>query len=220
MILLNQLVTFLTAFITAVIPQQAPAVTHQTEVKAEKIHVTTSALSATNTPSPSIIKKQTVVKTMQPSITSSPSDTARKIGDHTYAIKFVPDQHMSTPQEAFTALNNFRLQSKSTALQWDSKLAQFAQSRVNYFTEKNSLDQHKGFLDFVWHQNGFDKLGFSDLGENSAHTAGMVNGQHLIEWIFAGDHEHNSNQLNKKWTHVGVGIDGFNINIIFGANPK
>jgi uncharacterized protein YkwD len=39
----------------------------------------------------------------------------------------------------------------------------------------------------------------------------------LIEWVFAKSPEHNANQLDSGWTHVGIGVSGYGVNLIFGG---
>ena len=153
------------------------------------------------------------------SITTFPTNpwgSAQKIGDHTYTLKYTPDTHSATPLETLQALNNYRNRMGKSSLTWDMNLGRYAQSRADYFASKKSLDGHAGFMDYIQNQDGFSKLGFSNLGENSAY-AGPLTGPHLIEWIFAGDEEHNANQLSTKWTSVGIGINNLGVDIIFGG---
>ena len=69
------------------------------------------------------------------------------------------------------------------------------------------MDQHLGFNDFVQNQDGFNKLGFTALGENISYGY-KLNGVHIIEWMYAGDQPHNDNQLDNRWNYVGIGVDG------------
>jgi len=144
---------------------------------------------------------------------------AQKIGDHTYTMKFTPDAAMATPQEIFSSLNAYRHVKNVGTLAWSQTLADYASSRALFFAQSKTLDAHAGFLDFVNNQNGFVKLGFSSLGENAAY-AGPVSGVHLIEWIFAGDVEHDSNQLSPNWTDVGIGVSDKGVDLIFGGNKR
>lgn len=150
---------------------------------------------------------------------TSPWGVAQKIGDHTYTMKFTPDTRMSTVQEIFDALNAYREKYGARPLRWDISLSNYAQSRADFFQKQGTLDQHAGFTRFLHEQDGFTKLGFNNVGENAAY-AGPLLGVHLIEWIFGGDEEHNSNQTNPSWEYVGIGTNGIAVDVIFGANKK
>lgn len=152
-------------------------------------------------------------------VPTSPYGQATKIADHTYELKLPPDSTMATSQEVFTALNNFRQENGVGALAWNATLANYAQSRANYYTNSQGLDAHAGFMNFINNQNGFTQLGFNHLGENASY-AGPLNATHLIQWVFAADAEHNNNQLNKDWTTVGVGINNIATDIIFASSLR
>ena len=143
---------------------------------------------------------------------------AAKVGEHTYELQVTPDNRMATVQELLAALNQYRQKSGVGVLGWNASLGTYAQNRANFFSGKGSLDEHAGFMDFIHNENGFTKLGFNHLGENSA-FAGPLSATHLIEGIFAADAEHNGNQLNNEWTQVGIGVNGIATDVIFGGNP-
>lgn len=123
---------------------------------------------------------------------------------------------MGTAQEVLAALNAYRQKHGKGTVSWDQKLAEYAQSRAAYFTSKGDLDNHAGFSDYINNQDGFKKLGFMSLGENSSYGY-KLNAVHLIEQIYAGDKPHDDNQLNSEWTHVGIGIDGTATDLVFGG---
>jgi uncharacterized protein YkwD len=159
-----------------------------------------------------------------PTPTSIPPDTsnaawgvAQKIGTHTYTMTIQPDGLMGTPLEMLAALNSYRQQQGKGALAWDDKLAGFANSRAEYFSQKNNLDSHAGFSDYLNNQDGFKKLGFANVGENSS-IGFTLQAVHLIEWVYAGDAEHNNNQLNSDWQYVGIGVNGTSTDFVFGGN--
>ncbi|MBI2443125.1 MAG: CAP domain-containing protein [Candidatus Levybacteria bacterium] len=141
---------------------------------------------------------------------------SKQIGEHTWTMKVQDDTKTGTAQEIFQALNAYRQRHGSGTLAWDSKLGDFAQGRADAFTRNNSTDAHAGFSDFINNQDGFHKLGFMALGENSSFGY-HVEAVHLIEWIYAGDAPHNDNQLNQQWTHVGIGVSGVATDLIFGG---
>lgn len=143
---------------------------------------------------------------------------AKQISERTWRMKVGQDQRMATAKEIFEALNVYRQRHGRNSLQWDDRLATYALSRAKYFTQIQNLDEHKGFEEYVRDENNLETLGFWLVGENASYGY-KLEGVHLIEWVFAGDEPHNKNQLNPQWTHVGIGVDGYNVDIIFGAYP-
>lgn len=141
---------------------------------------------------------------------------AQKIGEHTYTIKLGHDDRMGTPQEIYEALNTYRSAHSRGFLAWDDKLASYAQERVNLFKSIKNTDEHAGLNGFLEHQDGFVKLGFNQIGENS-YFGGPLYGVHIIEWLFASSVEHDANQLDPSWSHVGVGATNTSVNLVFGG---
>ncbi len=177
------------------------------------------------TPTPQSLKSQRIILvTPAPTASSLPQPNepgewgiAKQISEHTWTMKIQMDSTMATPREIFDALNEYRYKKRREKLQWDDRLAEYAQSRAQFFTSNGKLDEHAGFSEYVRSIDNVKKLGFWSLGENSSFGYRM-NGIHLIEWIYAGDPPHDNNQLMTEWTHVGVGVDGDQTNLIFGGN--
>jgi uncharacterized protein YkwD len=145
-----------------------------------------------------------------------PWGVSKQLDEHTWRIKVGQDAKMSTANELFLALNAYRRRYGASDLNWDTKLAAYAQERARYFNKIKNLDGHKGFVDFLDNQDGFNKLGFNQLGENASFGY-QLSGVHLIEWVYAGDEPHNKNQLNTIWNYVGVGVGGTATALIFGT---
>ncbi len=141
---------------------------------------------------------------------------SKQLSEHTWTIRVGQDATNGTAQEIFVALNNYRQRYGKGTLNWDENLANYAQSRAVYFVSKGDLDSHAGFSDYINNQDGFHKLGFMSLGENSSYGY-TLEAVHLIEWVYAGDKPHDDNQLNSEWTHVGIGVSGGASNLIFGG---
>ncbi len=169
-------------------------------------------------PKPSVSAVHDASRDNKPTPTpdTGPWGVAKQVGEHTWTMKIQLDSRMSTPKELFDALNAYRVKSGVSALSWDDKLANYAQSRADFFTQNKNLDSHKGFEDYLNNQDGFAKLGFDSLGENASYGYRLL-GVHLIEWIYAGDEPHDHNQLNTIWNYVGVGINGTSSCLIFGT---
>ncbi len=147
---------------------------------------------------------------------SQPWGVAQKVDDLTYTIKVGEDPVMATPQEVLNALNNYRNVNGKSSLTWDDNLASYAQSRANHFSAISGTDKHAGFDNYLNNEDGFSKLGFRRVGENS-YFGGKLNGVHMIEWVFAKSPGHNANQLDSQWTHVGIGVTNNSANLNFGG---
>lgn len=147
---------------------------------------------------------------------STPWGVAKQTGEHTWTIKIGEDSVMATPIEILSALNEYRRRYGSQILTLDQKLTDYAQSRVNYFNQIKNIDSHVGFNNFLEKEDGFNKLGFTYLGENISYGY-KLNGVHLIEWVYAGDEPHNKNQLDTKWDHVGIAVKGLATCLIFAT---
>ncbi|MDP3941405.1 MAG: CAP domain-containing protein [bacterium] len=141
---------------------------------------------------------------------------AKQVGEHTWTINVGNDATIGTSSEILNALNSYRNRHGVGSLSYDQNLFSFAQGRADAFHARGSTDAHAGFTDLINNQDGFKKLGFMALGENSSfgyHVAAV----HLIEWVYAGDAPHDNNQLNPQWTHVGIGVAGLATDLIFGG---
>lgn len=167
----------------------------------------------------------TTLKSQNPPVLRTPSlekggtepwGVAKQIDEVTWTMKIGEDATMATAKEIWAALNEYRKVHGSQILNWDEKLGNYARDRAKYLNEIKSVDQHKGFSDFVENQDGFNKLGFTALGENISYGF-KLNGVHVIEWMYAGDKPHNDNQLDNRWNYAGIGVDGLATCLIFGA---
>lgn len=136
-----------------------------------------------------------------------------------WSMKIENDFTMGTAQEIFFALNRYRLKKNRGELNWSGSLANFAQQRAESLTEKGGVDDHKGFREYIHNEDFRKTLGFSRVGENTSCGYRMT-AVHMIEWIFAGDVPHDDNQLNEKWSDVGVGVSGTCVSLVFGYNRK
>lgn len=146
-----------------------------------------------------------------------PWGVAQKVDEGTYTIKVGEDEFMATPQEVLAALNHYRAVNGSSGLQWDQKLADYAQSRAQTFQGMGTTDKHAGFNAYLEGDGGFEALGYGRLGENS-YYGGKLSGTHLIEWVFSQSPGHNKNQLDPQWTDVGIGVTNNAVNLNFGGN--
>ncbi len=148
---------------------------------------------------------------------TAPWGVARQIDEHTWTMKIQMDEKMGTPAEVLEALNNYRKVHGSGPVTMDEKLNNYAMERAKYFTSRNGVDGHKGFEEKLSTTAGFKDLGFWALGENASYGY-RLEAVHLIEWMYASDEGHDKNQLEPRWTHVGIGIDGVATAIIFAKD--
>lgn len=173
-------------------------------------------------PEPKDIDNNSVVTPLQTNGTSVDNENsqewgvAKKIDEHTYTIKVAYDNKMTSPQEVIDALNSYRAVHGKGSLSYDGRLGDYAQTRVETYKNIGTTDSHAGFEHLINNEDGFSKLGFNSLGENS-YYGGPLEASHLIEWAFAQSPGHDANQLGD-WTHVGVGVNETAVNIIFGGN--
>ncbi len=183
-------------------------------------------LAASSIPTPTIpfqiskirITEQKYVHPI-PSPTQKPTSgfgVSRQIDEHTWTIQVGQDSTTGTSQQILTALNNYRSKKGRSPLSWNATLGSFAQSRASFFVSKGTLDGHAGFMDYINNQDGFHKLGFGSLGENSSYGY-TLEATHLIELVYAGDKPHDDNQLSSDWSHVGIGVSGSATDLVFGG---
>ncbi|CAN5149510.1 hypothetical protein BH11PAT1_BH11PAT1_0650 [soil metagenome] len=165
-------------------------------------------------------KKITPTPTLLPSLSvTEHRGAAKQIDEHTWTMSIQADNEMASPQDIWSALNTYRQKQGKQVLSWDEKLASYAQSRVDVYIMQGNTDKHAGFMDFMNNQDGFKKLGFNALGENSSYGY-TLQGAHLIEDVYAGDKPHDDNQLSSDWSHVGIGVKGTATDLIFGGKKQ
>src|ERR1035437_8637842 len=169
-----------------------------------------SKATPTISPTPNVIQYKSIPSANNLTSNSSQSwGVAQQTGPDTWSQQLGNDSKMGSPQEIYQALNNYRQVHKVGTLTWNDNLASEAQTRANYFNSIGKIDEHKGLNDFLHSQDGFNKLGFGYIGENSSIGQGPLLGIHIIEWLFAGDQPHNANQLSGDWGYVGIGVSGY-----------
>ena len=144
---------------------------------------------------------------------------ATQIDEHTWTMTLQNDGKEGSVREIFEALNSYRTKMGISKVIWSDTLSAYAASRANEFSQKGALDGHAGFMAFMNQQDGFSKLGFNGLGENSSFGY-ILSGPRLIEEVYAADSEHNNNQLSSEWTHVGIGASGTATDLVFGGKKR
>lgn len=175
------------------------------------------------TPTPTIEPTQAPTNTPAPTVENNNQEESvqswgevKQIEGTTYSIKVKNDNLMATQGEILSALNNYRSTHGVGTLSWDDKLGNFAQGRAEQFNREQKLDSHAGFNQLFNDPNNMKNMGFMALGENSS-IGYTLDGTHIIEWVYAADAPHNNNQLDPKWTHVGIGVSGNATDLVFGG---
>lgn len=197
----------------------------ETEVQKEMVEISKELEKlepmATISPTPKVkktIPTLTIKKIIYPTPTpdNKPWGVSQQIDEVTWTMKVGQDEEMATPREIWEALNEYRKIHGSQILNWDIKLGDYAQIRAELLNSNKTTDKHEGFSNFVNNEDGFNKLGFTALGENISYGY-KLSGVHTIEWMYAGDKPHNDNQLDNRWNYVGVGVGGLATCLIFGT---
>jgi uncharacterized protein YkwD len=196
----------------------SPASTLLTNLADISSFTPTPTLAPTSTPAPEFLEEKVIIVedlfANDPVLKDAEWGQAVQVSETGYRMKVGFDDVMATPQDTFAALNVYRNTKGKSTLTWDDRLATYATERATYICQ-NGSDGHAGFAEYVKNQEGYKTLGFYNLGENMSVHMKMI-GTHLIEWIYAADQDHDTNQLDD-WSHVGVGIYDDCSSLIFAA---
>lgn len=190
-----------------------PAITPaQNKVKTpNKTEVRGISTVSVNTPLPSPQITPSLTQTPKPTHTPTPSPKT-----------VIPKSSASSgpiannfSNQLLEALNNYRQKNGKSALSPDSKLQTYSKERSDLYQNIGKIDNHEGFNNLL-KNNGFQKLGFMELAENSSFGYNL-SARELIEDIFAKSDYHNKNMLNPIYTHIGIGVSGSAANLVFGG---
>lgn len=184
-----------------------------------QVIATIGATKEIMTPTPTLLSTPASSNTSPNSASGQVWGVATQVDQDTWTMQVGQDAVMGTPQDVLAALNTYRQKHGSGVLVWDQTLGDYAQTRAVFFANQGKLDAHAGFTDFLNNQDGFKKLGYNSLGENSS-IGYTLTGVHLIEWVYAGDKPHNDNQLSNKWSAVGIGITDSATDLVFGGSKQ
>lgn len=203
------------AITTTPVDQMNMVKTHQTQSQFEELSIKQGYYIS---PTPTLTPLFPPVSLIHPNVGEGNMrrGMVKQIDSHTWTVSVDQDQQMSSAKEIFQALNTYRYARGRTHLQWNDSLATFAQERASLFKQVRTLDGHAGFMQYVNQEDGFHKLGYGALGENSS-IGYIVTGTHLIELVYAADSLHDNNQLDSRWRDVGIGVDGSATDLVFGG---
>jgi uncharacterized protein YkwD len=150
---------------------------------------------------------------------TAPWGVSQQVDEHTWTLKINMDSDIAAPKEILSALNDYRIRHGSQPLTQNDNLTTFAQNRAAYIASIKNTDGHKGFIDYLEKQDGYNKLGFTWVGENVSYGY-RLEAVHLIEWVYAGDKPHDDNQLDNKWNYVGIGVKDTATCLIFATGKR
>ncbi len=136
-----------------------------------------------------------------------------KLDAKTSASRFAPDDHMSTTDELFNAMNQYRQVHSLPSLNKNNTLCNMAQNRARELLKLGHLDGHEGASKYAHSQQEFDTIDEVLFGGIQP-----VIGVHIVEWgwdkSLTGHHE----AINDpKWHDGCAGIAGYFAVFEFGA---
>lgn len=103
--------------------------------------------------------------------------TVEKVDEHLTKIALPPDSRMSTADELFEAMNNYRIAHSVQILQKSDLLCSIAQNRASEQVANGGLDGHAGFEKYAE-----DQQEFSTMGEVLFGGAQPQYGVHIVEY--------------------------------------
>jgi uncharacterized protein YkwD len=160
-------------------------------------------------------KTITVKKTIYVTATPAPFQwTVEKINEHETALSLPPDPRMSTPDELFEAINEYRRANGISLIQKSDSLCTIAQKRAEEQLANGSLDDHAGFEKYVNSQNEFSTMGEVLFGGNQPQY-----GVHIVEFCWARSLTgHKEAIRDTNWQQGCGGIAGYYAVFIFGTH--
>lgn len=136
-----------------------------------------------------------------------------KVDEHTTMIWLLPDDRMSTSDELFTAMNNYRRAHSIPEVAKHDTLCSIAQKRADEQQALGKIDDHAGFTKYAQEQRDF-----SYLTEVLFGGAQPQSGVHIVE--FGWDQSltgHREAIQDRTMTHGCGGIAGYFAVFIFGV---
>ena len=183
-----------------------------TETNTQSPSPTVSApATPTQAITPTISKKVNPLNQNQPKLVDG--EWERTVEGNTtweYAPK---DDHMSTPEELFNAVNAYRRSQALPELQSNGTLCSIAQNRAKELQELGKLDNHAGMDKYAHGQQEFDSMSEVLYGGVQPQS-----GTHIVEWGWDRSLTGHRDALqNRSYTHGCAGIAGYFAVFIFGG---
>ena len=139
--------------------------------------------------------------------------TVQKVDEHVTEIALPPDPSMSTADELFAAMNNYRHAHNVQTLTKNNSLCSIAQNRANEQLAKGDLDNHAGFDKYAQNQQEFSRMGEVLFGGVQPQY-----GVHIVEYGWDRSLTgHKEAIQDPVWDYGCGGIAGYFAVFIFGS---
>jgi uncharacterized protein YkwD len=139
--------------------------------------------------------------------------SVEKVNEHETAMSLPADPRMSTSDELFTALNQYRSSNGISPVNKNDTLCSIAQHRADEQLANGGLDDHAGFDKYVQGQNEFSRMGEVLFGGNQPQY-----GVHIVEFGWARSLTgHREAIRDTSWSDGCGGIAGYYAVFIFGS---
>lgn len=139
--------------------------------------------------------------------------TVEKVDEHLTKIALPSDPRMSTPDELFEAMNNYRKAHNVSNLQKSDLLCSIAQSRASEQLANGKLDGHSGFEKYAK-----DQTEFFQMGEVLFGGAQPQYGVHIVEYGWDRSLTgHKEAIQDSSWQYGCGGIAGYYAVFVFGT---
>lgn len=157
------------------------------------------------------------IKVFAPSPAPAPppfSWTVEKVDEHETKMTIPADPRMSTSEELFSEMNNYRQSHSLSTIQKSDKLCEIAQKRADEQVANGGLDNHAGFDKYAKDQQEFSRIGEVLFGGGQPEYA-----VHIVE--FGWDRSltgHREAIQDPNWQYGCGGIAGYYAVFIFGTH--
>lgn len=169
----------------------------------------------TNTPAHKLSPIPTKSPNKTPSSKNSSSEWLLIKKNEALTLANIPnDERMSTPDELFEAMNNYRITHNLQPLTKDSTLCNVAQKRAEELQKLGNLDNHEGFYNYL---EDFVKGGFETMPSEVLYYGGPLLGVHIVEYGWDRSLTGHRDEIqNLIWNRGCAGINSKAVVFIFG----
>ncbi len=148
-----------------------------------------------------------------PTASAKPVDwSVEKVDEHLTRVSMPADSRMSTPDELFAAINDYRKAHGVQQVQKNDLICGIAQSRANEQQTNGDLDGHAGFNKFFQNQEEFPRMGEVLFGGGQPQL-----GVHIVEYGWNRSLTgHKEAISDPNWNYGCGGIAGYFATFVFG----
>ena len=156
--------------------------------------------------------KKPPVQEQRPTIVYQNQQNKEQTEETSSLVKIPASDHMSTPNELFTAVNAYRQRLSLRPLNTNQFLCEVAQKRADEQLAKGELD-HSGFSKYTEEQQEF-----SLMGEILFTSPYPQSGAHIVEMGWDKSKTgHREEMQNASYSHGCAGINGHYAVFVFGG---